>query len=344
MVNALGNELVLQKTYLGSGIIDSIYFGGGTPSLLNIAHVDYLLGKTAQFFTVANAVEITLEANPDDLDKKKLLGLKSSGINRLSIGIQSFNDDHLQYLHRAHDAKEAKQCFKQARQAGFDNISIDLIYAIPSEDHLIWKNDLKTAIAMEPEHISAYGLTIEEKTVFGNWLSKGKIKAAGEDYAAKQYEMLRENLAQAGYEQYEVSNFSKPGFCSRHNSGYWRQEKYLGIGPSAHSYDQKNRQYNISNNALYMKAIDDGQIPFQLDQLETRDFINEYILTSLRTKWGCRLSYLQDKYGYRLQEDAKSTIENHVHYGNLLREEDRLRLTNRGMLLADTIISDLLVP
>jgi len=292
---------------------------------------------------VKKNAEITLEANPDDLSIENLKMLKTAGVNRLSIGIQSFEDDILRFLNRAHSSVQAADCLKDARTVGFDNISIDLIYAIPDQNKILWKKNVELAIASSPEHISAYSLTIEEKTVFGSRLKSGKLRAEPDEEAALQMEILIDRLGQAGYEQYEISNFCKQGSYSRHNSNYWRQQKYLGIGPSAHSYDNVSRQHNIKNNSLYIKAIEQREIPFEKEILSRADHINEYLMTTLRTSLGCNLDYLIERFDFDLLESKKREF-NLCQELHLLEKKDRtVVLTQKGKLLADKIASDFFV-
>lgn len=344
MVESIAREVVIQKDYLGNEHIHTIYFGGGTPSMLERDELNLLLTALHNNFSVAPDSEITLEANPDDLDKQKLTQLKEQGINRLSIGIQSFNDEALRLLNRVHNAETAKACVKDAREAGFSNISIDLIYSIPNQDDSAWVRNIEAALALNPEHISAYSLTIEEKTVFGRWITKGKFKPVHDDIAARQMEILIGLLESAGFEHYEVSNFCQPGFQSRHNSNYWRQEKYLGLGPSAHSFNGSSRQYNISNNHLYLKALKDGKIPCQAEALTRADQINEYILTTLRTSWGCDTKWLLEELGFDLIGKNRNYIARMLEGGLVTVDEHAvLRLTRQGKLLADAIASDLFI-
>ncbi|WPP53150.1 radical SAM family heme chaperone HemW [Catalinimonas niigatensis] len=342
MVEAIILELSIQKNYL-EGKINTIYFGGGTPSLLSAEELSKLLDTIFKNFSVSENAEITLEANPDDLNAKKLQMLKSSGINRLSIGIQSFHEPHLKFLNRAHTASEASSCVQQAQDAGFDNISIDLIYAIPSEDHMIWEKDLEQAVSLHPQHISSYCLTIEDKTVFGNWLKKGRLKEIGENYSAEQFEMLLQTLQTYGYQQYEISNFCLPDYHSRHNSNYWCRDQYLGVGPGAHSYDGHHRQYNISNNSLYLKSMEKKQIPFEKEVLSPQDQINEYIMTGLRTQWGCDLQKIAQEYHYDLWKENKIYLEGLLRDQKVILQDQHLILTNKGKLLADRIASDLFI-
>lgn len=343
MVNAIGKELELRQSYLSGEPVDTLYFGGGTPSLLSEAELNFLLEKLHRLFPVNAGAEITLEANPDDLKADKLKMMRQAGINRLSIGIQSFHEPHLRYLNRAHNAAEAQKCVKLAQDAGFNNISIDLIYAIPAEDHGIWQSDLARAMALQPQHISSYCLTIEEKTAFGNWLRKGKIQEMSDDFAAEQFEMLLENLQLYNYEQYEISNFCLPGHESRHNSNYWLKEHYLGVGPGAHSYNGSSRQYNISNNSLYLKALTEDEIPAELDALQAHDQVNEYIMTGLRTKWGIDLQKISKEYGFELYWENQPYLDQLQNEGKIRMQGQQLILTNSGKLLADRIASDLFV-
>ncbi|ELR69882.1 putative radical SAM family enzyme, NOT coproporphyrinogen III oxidase, oxygen-independent [Fulvivirga imtechensis AK7] len=341
MTDALCTELKLQKDYLENEMIGSIYFGGGTPSLLNKKQLVQLLASVKMFYNVSEESEITLEANPDDLNSEKLDMLFNAGVNRLSIGIQSFNQETLKFLNRAHTSNQAVECIAAARKAGFSNISIDLIYAILYGDHQLWKADLAMALEIAPEHISSYCLTIEPKTVFGNWLKKGSIPAVEEEYAAQQFEILIETLTNAGYEQYEVSNFSKPGYHSRHNSSYWKQEKYLGVGPSAHSYNGDVRQFNVNNNGKYLKALSQEEVPFEVDELGTAEKINEYLLTTLRTKWGANLEKLISEWNYDLNSIQRNYLNQLFEKKYAIIEDGHLKLTSSGLLLADRISSDL---
>jgi len=341
MVKAICKELALQKNYLGGDAVDSIYFGGGTPSLLGEADVNRLLQQVHDLFTIEKGAEITLEANPDDLSVQKLTELKAAGINRLSIGIQSFADQHLQWMNRLHTAEESLRCIQNARQVGFSNISIDLIYAVPATAHKTWGKDLTTAIDLKPEHISAYCLTIEESTAFGNWVKKGKMQDIDEEYAAQQFEILMETLTAAGYQQYEISNFCLPGYHSRHNSNYWKKGKYLGAGPSAHSYDGESRQFNVTNNTKYLNALAENRLQHIYEMLEPHDQVNEYIMTSLRTQWGCDLNILKSDFDFDLLLANEKYVHELLQQKRAIITKDYLILTNAGKLLADKIASDL---
>jgi oxygen-independent coproporphyrinogen-3 oxidase len=343
LIEAMVMEVGLRKDYLKGEPIDTIYFGGGTPSLLTIQELKSLMNCLYANHVVSERPEVTLEANPDDLDREKLSGLRRLGINRLSIGIQSFDDDVLRFLNRAHDSSQALTAIDLARQTGFENISIDLIYAIPGQSQEQWRKNLSRALALAPEHLSTYSLTIEEKTAFGRWQKQGKIKSTGEELAAEEFELLMDMTRQAGYEHYEISNFCKPGYYSRHNSSYWKQKNYLGIGPSAHSYNGLSRQMNISHNARYEREIRSGVVPSEIETLTQENKINEYIFTTLRTCWGCDLQVLKQNYRFDLRETSREYLSGLIHQGRVVIENDILLLTQTGKLLADQIASDLFV-
>lgn len=341
LVAAMGEEITLQRNYLHGDVIRTIYFGGGTPSLLEPRELEFLLRVIRETHAVDQQAEITLEANPDDLNPEKLADLKSLGVNRLSIGIQSFDDEILRYLHRAHDAEAATRSVEDARRAGFENLSVDLIYAIPGMTSGTWRHNIDRATELRPEHISAYTLTIEDTTTFGNWRAKGKLQPVDEALAAEQQELLTQTLARAGYSQYEISNFAIPGFASRHNSSYWKGDKYLGIGPSAHSYDQVSRQHNIANNYQYVRSLKEKKIPAAVEVLKRSDQINEYILTSLRTDRGCNLDTLKRDFSYDLMSLQESYIRELESRNLVSFQPPHLRLTENGKLLADRISLDL---
>lgn len=341
LVHALKGELLLQKHYLNHEKVETIYFGGGTPSLLPTADLDTVLSTIRQHFVLDSSAEVTLEANPDDLNEEKLAELKAIGINRLSIGIQSFDDGILKFLNRAHDSTMATKSVEEARALGFNNISIDLIYAIPGQDLNLWNKNIAKAIELDTEHISAYALTIEERTVFGAWAAQKKISIPDNDAAATDMLLLIDALEIAGYQHYEVSNFSKPGYMSQHNSSYWRDDKYLGVGPSAHSYNGTTRQYNISNNYQYVKAIQSGRVPATAETLNPADKINDWILTTLRTSWGTDLKKLRNQHQYDLLKIHGGYINSLVDGNLAIVDNDALILTRKGRLLADKIASDL---
>ncbi len=343
MVGAICQEIRLQKNYLSESNLDSIYFGGGTPSLLTPRQMDAILNCISENFTPKPDCEITLEANPDDLTPTKTKHLMQAGINRLSIGIQSFDDSILKFLNRAHDGQMAHKALENCRVAGFENISVDLIYAIPGQDDALLGSNIDKALSFDPEHFSAYSLTIEPKTVFGNWVAKEKLAPATDDFNATQFEILSTRLVDAGYEHYEISNFGQPGFFSRHNSSYWKQDEYLGIGPGAHSYNRQSRQFNIKNNAQYLSAIKSDEVPFELEMLTRENRINEYVFTTLRTSFGCNMDKLRKDFDFDLLDVHCQYIEkltkNHLAQIN----NNVITLTFKGKLLADQIAMDLMV-
>lgn len=340
-MEAIAKEIVIRKNYLSSQELETIYFGGGTPSLLDESELFFLMETIRAHFVVSENAEITLEANPDDLNKDKLIQLYNAGINRLSIGIQSFHEPHLKHLNRIHDSYEAGNCVKLAQDVGINNISIDLIYAIPAPDHTILESDIQKAFELDVAHISAYCLTIEPQTAFGSWLKKKKIKPIDEEFAAQQFEILMAGLASNGYEQYEISNFARNGKYSRHNSSYWKQHHYLGVGPSAHSYNGVSREYNVSNNAQYLAAIEQDKIPSTIEILSPADQVNEYLLTGLRTKWGCDLSTLNKLSNNQFESLNRADISMMAQKGWLFVDNGTLLLTQAGKLFADRVASDL---
>jgi len=343
MVEAICQEISFQKDYLKRASLESIYFGGGTPSLLTSNQLQHIFDTISNNFTVAAEAEITLEANPDDLNPRVFGYLSNSLINRLSIGIQSFYEPHLRFMHRAHTATEAETCVKRAQDAGFDNLTIDLIYGIPHPDHTVWQADLQKAVALQVPHISAYCLTIEPQTVFGKWVKQKKIDPINDEFSAGQFELMLQTLEEAGFEQYEISNFARDGRYARHNSGYWLQKTYLGIGPSAHSYNGISRQFNIANNARYIQSIEQNTIPCTIETLTTTEQINDYLLTALRTRWGCDLTRIQHQWQYNLLENNKKTIEEYLASNLITLENCILKLTKTGRLLADEIVVRLIV-
>ncbi|HNV28616.1 MAG TPA: radical SAM family heme chaperone HemW [Cyclobacteriaceae bacterium] len=341
LVEQIAHELFLQRDYLQGEPIETIYFGGGTPSLLTVKELDTLFTAIHKNYQVVENPEITLEANPDDLSLTKLEEIQSAGINRLSIGIQSFDEAVLRFLNRAHTAQEAFLCLDLARMAGISNLSIDLIYSIPGQDDELLGKNLEMAIKLKPTHLSAYSLTLEEKTVFGRWASHGKLTAMEENLSAAQFEIVMDTLIQHGYHHYEISNFCIPGYESKHNTSYWQQKKYLGVGPSAHSFDGDSRQFNISNNPLYIKALHENRIPFEREVLTRENKINEYLFTSLRTDRGCSLSYLSTQLEYDLMKKNEPYLDQLLK-GKLIEiTHDTLVLTRSGKLVADRIASDL---
>lgn len=338
---ALKAEITLQQNYLDTRQIDTVYFGGGTPSLLNAAEINGIFQSLQQYFDIASDAEITLEANPDDLTEEKIKELKATPINRLSIGIQSFYDEDLKLMNRAHNAQEAIAAVKYAQENGFENITIDLIYGIPTLSEHNWRNNLQIAFALNVKHISAYCLTVEPKTALAHAVKTGKIKNVDEDHSADQFEIMLDAMHKNDFVQYEISNFCKDGFYSKHNSSYWLKEKYLGLGPSAHSYNGINRQWNVSNNALYIKALAEAKLPFELEVLNDAQRFNEYILTSLRTIWGADLGYIEQTFGPEFLKFVMKEAAPYIESGQLQIQENKLFLSDKGKLIADKIASDL---
>ena len=371
---ALDKEIELQKDFIKEAVFPSpllvssratylqplktIYFGGGTPSILETLELKAILEKIKSTFEIDQNAEITLEANPDDLTSLEFLkALKEIGFNRLSIGIQSFEESFLKFMNRAHNAEEAKNCVKLAQKAGFQNISIDLIYGVqlPKKEssnliyqieenqnpHHFWKKDLEFALSLNVPHISAYCLTIEPKTPFGNSLKKGKLKPIDEEFAAQQFEILTETLKENGYVHYEISNFAKPNQFSKHNTAYWKDQPYLGLGASAHSYDGKNRFMNAANNRNYVESLNKNSLPQIIDELSENDRINEYFLTSLRTIWGIDLNHLIKKYKYNLLHNQSKMISKLIENQMIELKDDTIILTEKGKLFADGIAADL---
>lgn len=343
VVEALVRELALRHDYLGGAGLSTIYFGGGTPSLLTEAELLTLFEAIYRHFDVAADAEITLEANPDDLTAAKLRELAASPVNRLSIGLQSFYEPHLRLMNRAHSAQESRRSVLAAQDAGFHNLSIDLIYGVPTPEpgHGIWLHDLAQALELQVPHLSCYALTVEPQTVFGRRQQKGKFHAAPEEFVAREFELLLEASRTAGYEQYEISNFARPGFHSRHNSSYWQGTPYLGLGPSAHSFDGRSRQYTVASNARYVQGLlQEGQVPATREELSPTDRANEYLMTSLRTAQGCSLAYLRGL-GVDLSAARADYLLQLQHDGWAEVTPDLVRLTDRGKLLADQITLEL---
>lgn len=343
MIAALLKEIDLQRNYLQNELIETIYFGGGTPSLLQIDDLRLLIDKLKDNFPVSENAEMTLEANPDDITEEKLREWKSAGINRLSIGVQSFFEEDLRWMNRAHTAKQAEQSLELAVKY-FDNITIDLIYGSPALTNEMWKHNVDRVIEFNIPHISCYALTVEAKTALQKMIATGKMENVNPDRQSEQFLLLMQWLENAGYEHYEISNFAKPGFRSRHNSSYWQGKKYLGIGPSAHSFDGINRQWNISNNSLYITAITNNSIPAEKETLTSNQQMNEYIMTSLRTMEGINLNFLKEKFGSEMLEAVLLSGKKYIK-GNKIKETETgiWQLTREGKLLADGIASDLFV-
>ena len=340
LVNAIIEEIALSKNYLEGEEIETIYFGGGTPSLLEADEIKSILDAIYRFHPKVNLQELTLEANPDDLTAEKikaLAALRSHGLDRLSIGVQSFHEADLIYMNRAHSAQEAKAAIARAQDAGFDNMTIDLIYGTPTMNDEAWLKNIQTAFSLGTPHISSYALTIEPKTYLDKYIRSGKKLPVSDVQTVGQFEMLMAEMTGNGYDQYEISNFAKPGHHAIHNTNYWRGKKYLGLGPSAHSFDGQSRRWNVANNINYIKSINAGTIPAEIEILSPVHQTNEYIMTSLRTMWGCDMQDARfAKYDW-----ARSLAEIDPEFYTI--EGTMLKLTQKGKHFADRIASDLFV-
>lgn len=343
MVNCICREIELKKNYLPyNTIINTIYFGGGTPSLLNSINLKKIIDEIKNNFEIATDVEITLEANPDDLNTQILEDFKRIGINRLSIGVQSFDNEVLQWMNRNHNAQQSINCVHLAQQLGFNNISIDLIYGLPIKDLPYWIDTINVALQLNVVHISAYCLTIENKTTFHHYLKTGKIKPINDELASEQFILLHNKLNSAGYIHYEISNFGKENYFSKHNTAYWNNTPYLGIGPSAHSYNKHNRSFNISNNQIYMKSVENNKNFTETEILNDKIKYNDYVLTRIRTIWGIDKKYIEQHFGH----DKLLRIENIIkkQYKEYFNEHnDKFILTLQGMLFADKIAMELML-
>ncbi|HUQ64779.1 MAG TPA: radical SAM family heme chaperone HemW [Flavitalea sp.] len=339
--DALLKEMHLRKDYLGNDKVNTIYFGGGTPSLLTAEQLMHIMQALYSTFYIDPVAEITLEANPDDINVPLLINWKQNGINRLSVGIQSFFREDLLWMNRAHDEVQAFECITMAQEEGFDNMSIDLIYGTPTLSDEHWLHNMQKAVELNVPHLSCYALTVEPGTALASMTTKKKVLPVNSDDQARQFVMMTNHLSSNGYEHYEISNFSLPGKRSRHNSSYWSGEKYIGLGPSAHSFNGDSRQWNVANNALYIKSISDGQVPFEMEMLSATQCFNEYIMTSLRTIEGTDLKVAKVRFG---DEPAKDLIKNShkfIERGWMQHVSDRLVLTKEGRLFADGIAAEL---
>ncbi|MBD0850108.1 radical SAM family heme chaperone HemW [Maribacter arenosus] len=342
MIMALKKELVLRKDEFKEETVETIYFGGGTPSVLRTSEINDLIQTVYSTYNVVKQPEITLEANPDDLTVEKVGQLAESPINRLSIGVQSFFEEDLKLMNRAHNAKEAEQCIKEAANY-FKNISIDLIYGIPEMTDERWKQNIEKALSFEIPHISSYALTIEPKTALASFIKKGLIKPTDDAMAQRHFRILYDILSLEGYDCYEVSNFGKPGYYSKNNTAYWLGKKYMGIGPSAHSYDGGKRSWNISNNPKYLKAIAEGQLPITHELLSLTDKYNEYVMTGLRTSWGISLDKIRERFGEKYYVYITLQMERYIAQELLSLSKNQLVATKKGKFLVDGIASDLFI-
>ncbi|WP_396143831.1 radical SAM family heme chaperone HemW [Flavobacterium sp.] len=340
MVLALAKEIEMRKSEFQDEVVETIYFGGGTPSILEISDLKLLIDAVYSNYNVTENPEITVEANPDDLSKERIIELSNNKINRLSIGIQSFFEDDLKMMNRAHNSAEAKECLEFATRY-FDNISVDLIYGIPNMSNEKWLKNIETALSFNISHISSYALTVEPKTALHSFIQKGIIPQPDDEVAQEHFQILVDKLSENDFIHYELSNFGKENYFSKNNSSYWLGKKYIGIGPSAHSYDGEKRGWNVSNNSLYLKSISENKLPSETEILSKTDRYNEYVMTGLRTIWGISLDRIETEFGKTyldyINQQAAKYIEDHL----LFVDENILRTTKKGKFLSDGIASDL---
>jgi oxygen-independent coproporphyrinogen-3 oxidase len=339
MVDALCLELAMRAKDWRTESFETIYFGGGTPSILTVKQLEQLINQVKSNYTVSSNVEITLECNPDDCSLDNLKEWKGLGVNRLSMGIQSFNEEQLKWMNRSHTAADSLNAVLNAKEVGFDELSLDLIYGLPNMTLEEWENQLNQVIALNPEHISAYCLTVENKTVLSKWVKEGKISVSNVDQQSEQFELLVSKLKNDGFEQYEISNFARNAHYSKHNTSYWKGTKYIGIGPSAHGYNEKERYWNQANNKSYLTKIKEGNLPETIETLSPFDQFNELLLIGLRTKWGVS----KEELFKRINPTASwfKIVSDYEEQDMLLQTEGKLLLTESGKLLADAIAADL---
>ena len=340
-VEALKKEIVLRKNYLGDETVKTIYFGGGTPSLLSVKNIEEIFDLLNKNYEIISSPEITLEINPDTIDREKMESLKQLGINRMSVGIQSFDDEDLKYLGRRHDSRHAMQVLEDLKHTDFEKITLDLIYGMPTLTEEKWNKNLDIFFSTDITHLSAYALTVEPKTILGQRIEKGELQSVSEEETIRHYNILVERTKENGFEHYEISNFAKEGFRSQHNSIYWRDEKYLGLGPSAHSYDGNSRQWNISNLTKYIQLIGNSEDYFEKEILSRDDKFNEYVMTSLRTSWGCDIEKIERDYGKSYAHHFLKNIKKYLDNGEMLKENNTYFLSEEGKLFADGIAADL---
>ena len=340
LISCLTKEIEIRKIELKNEKIETIYFGGGTPSLLSLIEIEILLDSIYRNFKVSDNPEITLEANPDDLSEVKIIELANSPINRLSIGIQSFFEEDLKMMNRTHNADQAKNCLENATQY-FENITIDLIYGIPNMSNQHWRENLQIAFDFGVNHISSYALTVEPKTALDSFIKQGKYPDVNETLAKEHFDILVSETTKNGFVHYEISNFGKPNYFSKHNTSYWLGKKYLGIGPSAHSFNKKTRSWNIANNAKYIKEIQQNKLPREVEILSKKDVFNEYIMTGLRTIWGASLEKIKSDFGTEYVAYLKNVSKKYIELELLYLENEILKTTKKGKFLSDGIASDL---
>lgn len=339
VINSMLKEIEI-KSVGSNDLIQTIYFGGGTPSFFATKEINKIINSIFEKFQISENPEITLEANPDDLSKAKLIELSQSYINRLSIGVQSFNDDELKLMNRSHNSNDAKTCIDNALKY-YDNISIDLIFGMPNSNLKTWESNLNYVTSWNLNHMSAYALTVEPKTALESFVKKNIIKPLNEDLVFEQHEFMCNKMSKHEYVNYELSSFAKKGYFSRNNSAYWLRKKYIGIGPSAHSFDGSHRSWNVSNNSLYIKDISENKMFSGREKLSIIDKYNEYVMTGLRTKWGISLTYLENNFGPYYKNNFETRIVKYVNTSLVVIKDDVFRTTIKGKFLADGIASEL---
>ena len=344
MLSAIKKEIQLRYNELENKTLKSLYFGGGTPSVLSGDEIKSLIDEIQKYFSFDNNIEITLESNPDDLNKNFLKELSQTEINRLSIGTQSFYDEDLKLMNRAHNASEAESSIKRAQDFGLVNISIDLIYGSPTSNFEIWKDNLNKTIELQVPHVSSYALTVEPKTALEKWIENGKIRSPEETEQNQEFYYMKDFLKDNGFDHYEISNFGKPGFHSKHNSAYWKSEPYLGIGPSAHSYNGNlERSWNIANNPIYIKNLNQNILPKEKEILTEKDRFNEMIMIGLRTIWGVDLNRINQNFSSEVIDYLNQEIKSKIESGILEIENNYLKIPEKHWFLADGIASDLFI-
>jgi oxygen-independent coproporphyrinogen III oxidase len=342
-IEALLKEAALRKDYLSEEIVSTIYFGGGTPSVLSLKEISRIFEYLSDLFTIDNNCEVTIELNPDDIDASYLIGLRRLNINRISLGIQSWQDKDLMLLKRRHNAAQAEKALKASIDAGFENVTIDLIYGIPGMSSSDWESNLDKTFSFDIQHFSAYHLTIEPGTIFGNMKKKGLLLEINEEESINQFNILIEKAEKAGFIQYEISNFGKEGYFSRHNTNYWKQINYLGLGPSAHSFNNFSRQWNVKNVNNYISLLRKNKPFYEGEELSVKTRFNEYIMTSLRTMWGIDLDFVEkmfEKEGYDYIINMAGKFKD---YGLMKQEDRNIILTNQGKMISDNIISEFMM-
>ncbi len=342
LVQAVIRESSLRSSYLEGEIVETVYFGGGTPSLLEPATAANLISDLKKKFPFSDDTEITFEVNPDDVYEGLFIELKKAGINRISLGVQSWDDKRLRYLGRRHDAAQSARALDMVFREGIKNVSVDIIYGVPGMTTADLKADLEKTFAFPVTHLSAYHLTVEEGTRFGRMKKEGKLKETDEETSASMFSLLGKVCREHGFIHYEISNFAKEGYISRHNSSYWKQVPYLGLGPSAHSFDGRSRQWNVADVRKYVKAISSGEIPCEREELDRITVFNEYVMTSLRTMWGIDLTHVEEFYDKELHDYLVNLSGKYIRYGLMKREKNTLVLTDQGRMISDNIIAELL--